>query len=122
MLAFIFAIVLGSSPSVFDDSTKRVDLLELNHVVRDDGSEFVQWILWDWEPSQRAYCVVAWQRYECGDTYQVSRGRFNLTWDRCELPARIISSAVFRETWTAYDPEVENQKVWRPAMRRQLWH
>ena len=111
-------LALGSSSG---RTTAKVDMLEINHVIRDDGSEFVQWIAWDWEPSMRAHCVVDWQRYECDDVYRIVNGRYQVRWDRCEIAVRYVEAASFIETWTRHDREVENQNVWRPAMRRQLW-
>lgn len=122
MIAWML-LLIGSFSSVGNavDDIKKVDLLELNHIVRSDGSTFEQWIVWDWEPSQRAFVVVAWQRYCCDDVYRMVRGRAVLRWDRCEQN-RFISAGSVRETWTDYDPEIENQKVWTIAARRPLWN
>ena len=32
-----------------------------------------------------------------------------------------VRCKIFRETWTSYDPERENQKVFDPQFRRKVW-
>ena len=98
-----------------------VDMLELNHRVRDDGSEFSQWILWDWQPQLRQFVVVDWMLAKEDDVYRMVACRYELPWRPCGPVQTLIRARAFRETRTRNDPEVENQQIWTIAARRQLW-
>jgi hypothetical protein len=86
----------------------QVDLIELNHFYNDDGGLcFHQYVFWKWD-QQLGYRVQA---------YRVLKGQFpgpcrhgsgyRARW--CDNGvARDVTAPYFRETWTQYDPELED--------------
>lgn len=93
----------------------RCDLVEINHYMPEDQSGFTQLIAWDWDASycrwnaQQWMIVRSWSR--CGD---VLTG----VGDSGEVR---VSSRLFRETWTRYDPERRNVLLFEQQYRRRVW-
>ena len=93
--------------------TTHVDLIEVNHC-HDDCKRFrfTQLILWECSPDYRRYHVVVWWIPDkLGDELQ------GLVAKRS---GKTYASAAVRETWTDYDPEVVNRKVF-PVEKRRGW-
>lgn len=91
----------------------HVDLIEINHLHDESGKhKSTQIILWDWSPDYRRYQVRAWWIPE--------RLHDELSGLTITKRDRTIVGRAVRETWTDYDPEVENRKVFPCHLRRGL--
>lgn len=107
---------VGSSALAADTSPtrQRVDLIELNHFVDDQGREvFQQLIFYDWSPSQQRFLVRAWRLVKRPS--QLPRRRWNpyrveCSWHDNGRLRQVVSSSM-RETWSQQDPERVNRKL-----------
>ncbi len=102
---------LGSTPAVL---AQRVDLIELNHFVDQEGREvFRQVLFYDWSDEHRRHIVRAWRLVKSES--QIPKRRWNPPGYECRWHddgvLREISANSFRETWTQYDPERKNRKL-----------
>jgi hypothetical protein len=99
------------------------DLIELNHVYDLEGRKaFDQVILWDWHEAEEAFRVVAWRLWKSpAQTPERDwlRGGYQMLWDDINGP-RLVRSTSFHETWTQYDPELEDRQLFPPERRRGL--
>ncbi len=93
---------------------QRVDLIELNHFVDQDGREvFRQVLFYDWSPSHRRYVVRAWRLVKNESLIPRRRWsppRYECLWHDDGL-LRQVTAPAFRETWTQHDPERVNRKL-----------
>ena len=108
---------LASEKPVIPDSTH---LVEVNHYYDDRGNlVFDQLIFWTWCENDSAHRVVAWRFIKRPGQYprrDWRRGGFVTIWiDDGEL--RRVYSKSSRETWTQYDPEVDDRKFLRQEQR-----
>lgn len=111
-LVLMLAIGLGGrSPIVV-----VVDLVEVNHFYDEESGEhkFNQVVLYEIDPVTKMKMVIDW--------YMLEKGRLDrfpslihgtngcyLRWpDNKEIK---VVSRMFEETWTTYDPERENKKI-----------
>lgn len=93
----------------------HVDLIELNKVVREDGSGFYQIILWEWNAEYRRHDVTDWWIVDdpyvqstitrCGGVHEVTHGK------------QKIRSTQFRHTVTPTDREIDHRRL-RPENTR----
>lgn len=113
MFAFLLAIL--PSPDVAVDV---VDVVEINHVCdRWTGKEhLVQAIYWRWIPEDRDWRVVDWrllrtehQRPVCGQSVWIDGDRL-----------RKVRAAAVIETWTCYDPELDDRRILSECRRWKL--
>lgn len=115
MFGFALAVLLGVVNGATHLADGRCDLVEINHYAPAGCSGFTQVIAWDWSPEHRRWhaqqwaIVVAWERVK-------SAVRFSGDGVEAEIGSRL-----FRETWTAADPERENQKLFPCENRRKVW-
>ncbi|QDV65836.1 hypothetical protein [Crateriforma conspicua] len=102
----------------------RVDLIELNHFVDEEGREvFRQLIFYDWSDQQNRFLVRSWRLIKSADHLPKRswnpRGYF-ASW-RENGSIRRVEASQFRETWTQKDPEKQNRR-WLPEdQRKALW-
>ena len=92
---------------------QRVDLIELNHFIDQEGREvFRQVLFYDWSPRHRQYIVRAWRLVKLESL--IPRRRWSPPGYEClwhdDGLLRQVNAAAFRETWTQHDPERVNRK------------
>lgn len=103
---------------------QRVDLIELNHFVDEQGREvFRQVIFYDWSEDHHRYHVRAWRLVK--DSSQLPKRYwdppyYQCTWHEDHLLRQVWSTA-FRETWSQQDPERANRKLLPEDQRVPLW-
>jgi len=113
----ILALLIGLVSSTFGkhEAAEYVDLIELNHFYDTRGRlVFDQVIFWERTPEQGRFQVRAWcmvddrellnrrpVRNEETALYQVD------SYDADNRLRRVITSRLFRESWTTIDPERE---------------
>jgi hypothetical protein len=120
--ALVVIAVLGLSPPAAS-ITDSVEIIELNHYFDADGRLiFDQIIFWEWFDGAGELHVVAWRL--CKSPAQIplrdwSRGGYAATWLDGER-FRQVRALSFRETWTQFDPEVEDRQFIPPDHRRGL--
>jgi hypothetical protein len=88
-----------------------VDVIELNHVVRDDAVVFSQVIYWRWERDGRLH-VVAWRSVPVDYSVQRVRG----VWID-EREGQRFYGRGYRFRISDYDPEMEDRKAWPAEWR-----
>ncbi len=115
-LIVLTALWSGTSPATQarENQRQRVDMIELNHFVDEDGREvFRQVIFYDWSKSQRRFHVRAWRLIKHEN--QLPRRRWNPAYYECswhdEGILRRVWAPSLRETWTQRDPERVNRSV-----------
>jgi hypothetical protein len=120
--ALVVIAALGLSPpaAVLTDTA---EVIELNHFFDGEGRlVFDQVIFWEWYDDVGELHVLAWRL--CKSPAQIplrdwQRGGYSATWFDGER-FRQVRALSFRETWTQYDPEVEDHKFVSPDHRRGL--
>ncbi len=99
------------------------DLVELNHVYDLEGRKALdQVIFWEWNPAEGAFRVVAWRLLKSpAQTPERDwlRGGYRVLWEDVDGP-RLVRAASFQETWTQFDPELEDRQFLSPERRRGL--
>lgn len=102
---------------------QRVDLIELNHFLDDNGRHvFDQVVFYEWVASKSKFRVIAWRMVKCPAQLPTR------TWDppgwecvwKDDQIMRSISAPSFRETWTQDDPERVNRRFFAEADRPDL--
>lgn len=122
MRAFLLGALLGlvmEGPMLTDEA----DIIEINHYYDERGKHvFDQVIFWEWRAEESAYRVIAWRFLK--RPYEISlrdpyRGDYTFRWaDDDRL--RQVRAPWFRETWTQYDPEVNDRRFFAQTLRRGL--
>jgi hypothetical protein len=104
----------GSNRNAGAAIKQRVDLIELNHFVDEDGREvFQQVIFYDWSPLHRRFHVRAWRLVKHQSqipTRHWNPGRYECTWHDDGV-LRKVWSPKLRETWSQQDPERVNRSL-----------
>ncbi len=103
---------------------ERVDLIELNHFIDDEGREvFRQVIFYDWSAAHHRYHVRAWRLVK--DPSQLPQRHWKPTMYQCtwhdDHQLRQVWSPSMRETWSQEDPERVNRKILPEDQRIPLW-
>ena len=110
----LIGIASGSDQGSGSVLRQRVDLIELNHFVDDDGREvFRQVIFYDWSETHRRFHVRAWRLVKRDSQMPERRWnprRFQCTWHD-EGRLRQVWAPQMRETWTQQDPERVNRAL-----------
>lgn len=114
---WLILLATGIGPGVVPGSvvaSQRVDLIELNHFVDQDGREvFRQVLFYDWSHAHRRYIVRAWRLVK--SDAQLPRRRWSPPLYQCvwhdDGILRDVTAPSFRETWTQQDPERQNRKI-----------
>jgi hypothetical protein len=120
MLAYLLLAILPSPPVAAVD---RCDLVELNHFYDEMGRlVFDQVIFYDWSDDEARFNVRAWRLGKHPSQLPFrdwESGGYRVTWlDGDRL--RDVFSAHYRETWTQYDPELEEREHLPKDRRREL--
>lgn len=114
LLSLTLALLLGSSGRPGTTST-YVDVIELNHQFNYKGElSFDQIIFWGRNPVDGKYNVRSWTLTD--SCYPITVDGIT----RFENKDYRVHSRVFRETWTQYDPEAANKKVWPEGKRESV--
>lgn len=118
----LFAAVtclVPAAPTVRDE----VDVIELNHVCDDEGRVVLhQLIFWEWRGRAAGNHVVAWRLWRVGGPRPVRDwrcGGYVLVFPDGEV-LRYVQASVYRETWTQYDPEIDDRRLFAQDQRRGL--
>lgn len=95
---------------------EQVDLLELNHFFDRSGrSVFSQVIAWEVDQSTRKYRVRDWAMVEEHNLPHFVNGHV-----RFKMRKGLVSSRMFRESWTQTDPERDDLAKWPNDLRTEL--
>jgi hypothetical protein len=99
------------------------DVIELNHFYDPEGRKvFDQVIFWEWHAEEAAFRIVAWRLWKSPaqtPERDWQRGGYRTLWfDEDQL--RLVRATSYRETWTQYDPELEDRQFLVPNRRRGL--
>lgn len=102
---------------------QRVDLIELHHSYDEVGRHvFDQLVFYEWSHKRGTYRVIAWRMVK--REAQLPKRTFTPLGYRClwqdDGVLREIWSPLFRETWSQFDPERANRKVFPEAGRPEL--
>lgn len=101
----------------------HVDEIEINHLYNAEGERTLdQVIFWNWPKHHERPQVVAWRLWDAKKpmpTRNKVTCRTELTWIDGEQPRRVVAK-VWRETWTQYDPEVEDRRFLSQNERLEL--
>jgi hypothetical protein len=111
-------VLLGIAPGSRGNASavirERVDLIELNHFVDEDGREvFRQVIFYDWSKTHHRFHVRAWRLVKSESQVPIRRwnpDRYQCTWHDDGL-LRQVWAPKLRETWTQRDPERVNRAL-----------
>ena len=99
------------------------DVIELNHFYDPEGRKvFDQVIFWEWHAEEAVFRVVAWRLWKSpAQTPQRDwqRGGYRTLWLDVDQP-RLVRATSFHETWTQFDPELEDRQFLPPDRRRGL--
>ena len=124
ILGGLLVAIAPGSPSSVSTVRQRVDMIELNHFVDEDGREvFRQVIFYEWSKQHKRYHVRAWRLVK--KPSQLPQRRWNpaiyqCTWHDDGL-LRQVWRPTMRETWTQKDPERVNRKLLPEDQRVPLW-
>lgn len=119
-LLMVAAIGIVPNETVAADS---VDVIEVNHYYDHHGQlVFDQVIFWRWLTGDQERHVVAWRMLK--HTHQTPRrdwrrGGYFMIWVDHEMLRR-VGAKVLQETWTQYDPEVQDRQCVPLHRRRGL--
>ncbi|MCR9292890.1 MAG: hypothetical protein NXI32_09235 [bacterium] len=126
MIALLLLLGLGSPIHGAKIVQHRADKLELNHYLTEDGqTSFDQLIFWEWSPEYCRFHVVAWCLVDNAPERAVRKlpdGRYQCRWwDEDREFWHVVTSKLYRETWTTVDPERANKILFEEKHRRRLW-
>jgi hypothetical protein len=114
LILLLVAITPGSNRNAAATIKQRVDLIELNHFVDQDGREvFQQVIFYDWSRMNRRFHVRAWRLIKHDSqipTRHWSPVRYQCQWHDDGL-LRQVRAPQLRETWSQSDPERVNRAL-----------
>ena len=121
-LAFALSLTIDHDLLIYDS----VDVIEINHCYGSDGEKrFTQTIFWEWKNfyPEGNYIVVDWRivkdQPQPHPRKDYSKGGYTLIWND-QGTWRRVRSVSMRETWTQYDPELDNRQIFPTARRRGL--
>jgi hypothetical protein len=105
---------------------ESVDLIELNNKYSKDGKHtFTQVIFWERHPGDGKYHVRDWYLVEERESLNgiPVRNAKSDRWDSVFVKQGVyhhVTSKLFKESFTQFDPEVEDKRKWPSEMRRPL--
>lgn len=121
MVAVILLVLglIGIGHSRFE--CREADLLEINHVVDDNGKEvFCQLVLWRFSDVTNRLEVTDWISMKEDKLIRVNRyGENWIATFRCEKRNFKVVSRSFSETW-GFDSEIANREFLPEEMRARL--
>ncbi len=99
--------------------TEFVEIVELNHVYRNDHEHLKQLIFWRYSSSGLTVCD--WRMYAKVQTTPVrENGMLIMRWFENNR-LRVVACKVFVHTKSTYDPEVEDRNVVPVSRRKHLF-
>ena len=112
--ALLIGIAPGSDQNAAPVVRQRVDMMELNHFVDEEGREvFRQVIFYDWSTTYHRFHVRAWRLVK--HEGQIPQRRWNPSMYQCTWHddglLRQVWAPNLRETWTQQDPERVNRAL-----------
>ena len=110
-------ILLGSGRH--NAPTDHVDLVEVNHY-ESGGHGYDQTIFYEWSEDYRRYHVVGWFLAEQLEHYPTQTSDGYVCYRINVKKEYVIHAKHYRETWTDFDPERLNKKVFDEERRRGL--
>lgn len=125
-MCFILMLIFVSDPIAarIGHWPESVDLIELNHKHDRTGKHtFSQVIFWERHPGNGKYRVRDWFLVDDRESlsgYPVKRNDRWESWFVKEGKTHRITSPIFKESWTMYDPEVEDKRKWPGDARKKL--
>ena len=123
MIVLLLLASLGLEPDC-KPLRERVDLIELNHCFDHKGKlQFVQIIYWDWSPDYGRHHVITYVMMNANiqpPHRENGRDYVSRFYDPRVSAEREIRSSCYRETFTDYDPERDNLRVFDLEYRRGL--
>jgi hypothetical protein len=87
----------------FGNNCRYCDRIERNHVYRNGEYTFTQIICWEWNVEVNEYEVIGWFMET---TPPEKQGR----WCYITYQNKKFFSRIYKESWTMFDPEVEDRK------------
>ena len=123
LVSVAFAVGQTGHPSS-EIRTAKVDLIELNHFVDDEGREvFRQLIFYDWSESRKRFLVRSWRLVKSAEqvpkrTWKPSR--HYVMWTE-NGSIRRVEAPQLRKTWSQKDPEKVNREFLPEDQRVPLW-
>ena len=123
--SLVALILLGLLPRD-EIPSERVDLVEVNHYFDENGNPvFDQVIYYEWSGQKSRFHVRTWRPLETIaqlPTYESTTGEHVATWqDRHDgNRLRQVRANAVQETWTQYDPEMQNRRFVPRKARRDL--
>jgi len=118
----ILFLLLFDSTKIPTMSEYTTDLIEINHRIDKETKDVIYSQFIFYEFSDRRYYVQSWMVIDKENTedvdfyagfYKKQIMLYNKTY--------LIKSKHFRETWTTFDPEVENKKILKESLRHRFW-
>ena len=106
MFAILWVLGSGDRPQLRD----HVDLIELNHRFSESGVHvFDQIIFWEKAPGGK-YQVRAWLMVQDDESLNrrpelIAGGLYRVTWREDNGRIHVVTSKLYRERWTDFDPE-----------------
>jgi hypothetical protein len=123
-LALVLLAAAGLSPDT-PLASDRVDLIEINHCYNEDGQlVFRQLLFWEWNELDSDYHVAAFRVLRAQTSaVRIDRQRNEYVASWCDSGVlRQVRAPHSRETWTQYDPELEDRRIFPQEYRRGLAH
>lgn len=116
MFCVLLCLVVGLGDKSKD--VRHAELMELNHCYSWNGDhKFDQVILWDWSPEYRRWDAQFWVIVKDMDCpVEVAPGCHEFRYWSGDRRV-VIRSPLYRETWTASDPERESAKLFPAECR-----
>ena len=120
----LLATSVVTAPSAGSVMRAKVDLVELNHFLDDQGREVFRLVIFfDWSRKNRQFEVRAWRLIKQPSQLPRTDHRgsgYTVTWQDNSITRQVIASAK-RETWSQQDPERVNRSRLPENERRPLW-
>lgn len=122
--AFSSTAILPNSRHAPNTARAKVDLVELNHFLDDNGREvFRQVVFFDWSRKNRQFEVRAWRlvKHPSQLPREINQQSGYLIRWQDKSVTREVQARTMRETWSQEDPERVNRVILPENQRRPLW-
>ncbi len=121
---FSLITVLALSTNPQETVVKEaVDVVEYNHFYDEKARlVFDQMMLYRWNKHSCRYDLVCWRLVKSESqlpVYNPTKDSYTITWQDGDTLRQVTSNA-WRETWTQYDPELEERSIMPKEHRQEL--
>lgn len=120
-ILLLLLLLLPPNPTT---PTEHIDLIEINHKYDPPGkTNFTQIIYWKKHPQTRKYQVQHWHLAQQPDHYPTKHPILNIWYNNFKDDKNNwhwTKTNQIKETWTHFDPEINNQKIIPTQNRYQL--